>query len=139
MIAISNLPTINAALNAISAALLTAGYLMVRRRKIESHKKCMIAAFVVSALFLISYVVYHYYAGSKGFTLIGWIRPVYFTILISHIILAAIILPLALRTLYLAWRKQFSKHRRIARLTLPLWLYVSVTGVAIYFMLYHLQ
>ena len=112
---------------------------MVRRRKIDAHKKCMIAAFVVSALFLTSYLIYHYHAGSKGFELSGWIRPVYFTILISHIILAAVILPLALRTLYLAWRKQFSKHRRIARLTLPLWLYVSVTGVAIYFMLYHLQ
>ena len=130
---------INATLNAISAALLTTGYLMVRGRKIESHRKCMIAAFVVSTLFLTSYLVYHYHAGSKTFTLSGWIRPVYFTILISHIILAVLIFPLALRTLYLAWRKQFSQHRRIARLTLPLWLYVSVTGVAIYFMLYHLQ
>ena len=139
MITISNLPMINAALNSVSAVLLTAGYLMVRGRRIEAHRKCMIAAFVVSALFLTSYLVYHYHAGSKGFTLNGWIRPVYFTILISHIILAALILPLALRTLYLAWRKQFAKHRRIARLTLPLWLYVSVTGVIIYFMLYHLQ
>ena len=130
---------INATLNAISAALLTTGYLMVRGRKIESHRKCMIAAFVVSTLFLTSYLVYHYHAGSKTFTLSGWIRPVYFTILISHIILAVLIFPLALRTLYLAWRKQFSKHRRIARLALPLWLYVSVTGVVIYFMLYHLQ
>ena len=130
---------INAALNAISASLLIAGYLMVRGRKIEAHKKCMIAAFVVSALFLASYLVYHFRTGSKSFDLSGWIRPVYFTILISHIILAALILPLALRTLYLAWRRQFAKHRRIARLTLPLWLYVSVTGVVIYFMLYHLQ
>ena len=99
----------------------------------------MIAAFAVSVLFLTSYLIYHANIGSKPFTLQGWIRPVYFTILIPHIILAFLILPLALRTLYLAWRKRFEKHRRIARWTFPIWLYVSVTGVVIYWMLYHLQ
>ena len=98
----------------------------------------MLAAFGVSVLFLISYVIYHYYAGSKPFTKQGWIRPVYFTILISHILLAFIIVPLALRTLYLAWRERFEKHRRIAKITFPIWLYVSVTGVIIYLMLYRL-
>lgn len=99
----------------------------------------MISAFVVSTLFLTSYLIYHAHVGSKHFTPNGWIRPVYFAILISHILLAFLILPLALRTLYLAWRRRFDKHRRIARLTFPLWLYVSVTGVIIYWMLYHLQ
>jgi putative membrane protein len=139
VISISDLPTLNATLNAISAVLLTAGYLLIRQRRQVAHRNCMIAAFVVSALFLVSYLTYHYHAGSKHFAAQGWIRPVYFTILISHIILAFTILPLALRTLYLAWRKRFAQHRRIARLTLPIWLYVSVTGVIIYWMLYHLQ
>ena len=98
----------------------------------------MLAAFAVSVLFLISYVIYHANAGSKPFTKHGWIRPVYFTILISHIILAFVIVPLALRTLYLAWRERFDKHRRIAKITFPIWLYVSVTGVLIYLMLYQL-
>jgi uncharacterized membrane protein YozB (DUF420 family) len=139
VIAISDLPTVNATLNAISAVLLATGYVMIRRRRVNAHRNCMIAAFAVSALFLACYLIYHYHTGSKRFTLDGWIRPVYFAILISHIVLAFLILPLALRTLYLAWRKQFVKHRRIARLTYPLWMYVSVTGVIIYWMLYHLQ
>ena len=139
MLTISDLPTLNATLNALSGVLLTVGYLMIRQRKITAHRNCMIAAFVVSTLFLISYLTYHAQAGSTPFTRQGWIRPVYYAILIPHIILAALILPLALRTLYLAWRKRFDKHRRIARWTLPVWLYVSVTGVLIYLMLYHLQ
>jgi len=98
----------------------------------------MLAAFGVSVLFLICYVIYHYHAGSKPFTKQGWMRPVYFTILISHIILAFVIVPLALRTLYLAWRERFDAHRRIAKITFPIWLYVSVTGVLIYLMLYQL-
>lgn len=98
----------------------------------------MLAAFGVSVLFLISYVIYHANAGSKPFTQHGWIRLVYFTILISHILLAFIIVPLALRTLYLAWRERFEAHRRIAKITFPIWLYVSVTGVLIYLMLYQL-
>ena len=138
MIEISDLPTLNATLNTISAILLTIGYILIRQRKIEAHKRCMLAAFAVSVLFLISYVIYHANAGSKPFEQHGWIRPVYFTILISHIILAFVIVPLALRTLYLAWRERFEQHRRIAKITLPIWLYVSVTGVLIYLMLYQM-
>ncbi len=135
---ISDLPTINATLNTISAILLVIGYVQIRQRKIDTHKKCMLAAFGVSVLFLISYCIYHANVGSKSFTRQGWIRPIYFTILVSHIILAFTIVPLALRTLYLAWREKFDKHRRIAKITFPIWLYVSVTGVLIYLMLYQM-
>ncbi len=138
MIEISDLPTINATLNSVSCILLVIGYVFIRQRKIELHKKCMLGAFCVSVLFLISYCIYHANAGSTKFTQQGWIRPVYFTILISHIVLAFVIVPLALRTLYLAWREKFDKHRRIAKITFPIWLYVSVTGVIIYLMLYQM-
>ena len=138
MIAISDLPTLNATLNTISTVFLTVGFLMIRRRKIVAHRNCMIAAFVVSGLFLTSYLIYHYHAGSTPFEGSGWIRSVYFAVLIPHIILAASILPLALITLYFALRKRFTQHRRIARWTLPIWLYVSVTGIIVYWMLYHL-
>ena len=138
MITISDLPTVNATLNTISTVFLTIGFLMIRRRKIVAHRNCMIAAFVVSGLFLTSYLIYHYHAGSTPFEGSGWIRSVYFAVLIPHIILAALILPLALITLYFALRKRFTKHRRIARWTLPIWLYVSVTGIIVYWMLYHL-
>ena len=138
MITISDLPTVNATLNTISTILLTVGFLMIRRRKIIAHRNCMIAAFVVSGFFLTSYLIYHYHAGSTPFEGSGWIRFVYFAVLIPHIILAAAILPLALITLYFALRKRFTKHRRIARWTLPIWLYVSVTGIIVYWMLYHL-
>ena len=138
MITISDLPTVNATLNTISTVLLTIGFLMIRRRNIVAHRNCMIAAFVVSGLFLTSYLIYHYHAGSTPFEGSGWIRSVYFAVLIPHIILAATILPLALITLYLALRKRFTKHRRIARWTLPIWLYVSITGIIVYWMLYHL-
>lgn len=138
MITISDLPTVNATLNTISAIFLTTGFFMIRMRKTVAHRNCMIAAFVVSGLFLTSYLIYHYHAGSTPFEGSGWIRTIYFAILIPHIILAALILPLALITLYFALRKQFIKHRRIARWTLPIWLYVSVTGIIVYWMLYHL-
>ncbi len=138
MITFSDLPTVNATLNTISAVLLTVGLLMIRRRRIVAHRNCMIAAFVVSGLFLTSYLIYHYHAGSTPFEGSGWIRSVYFAVLIPHIILASLILPLALITLYFALRKRFTKHRRIARWTLPIWLYVSVTGIIVYWMLYHL-
>lgn len=138
MITISDLPTVNATLNTISAVLLTTGFFMIRRRKTVAHRNCMIAAFVVSGLFLTSYLIYHYHAGSTPFEGSGWISTIYFAVLIPHIILAALILPLALITLYFALRKQFTKHRRIARWTLPIWLYVSVTGIIVYWMLYHL-
>ena len=139
MLTISDLPSVNAALNTVSAVLLSVGYVYIRSRKPIAHRNCMIAAFIVSALFLTSYLIYHYHAGSTPFERDGWIRGVYFAVLIPHIILAAVILPLALTTLYFAIRKRFAKHRRIARLTLPIWLYVSVTGVIVYLMLYHLQ
>ena len=138
MITISDLPTLNATLNTISTILLTVGFLMIRRRKIVAHRNCMIAAFAVSGLFLTSYLIYHYHAGSTPFEGSGWIRSVYFAVLIPHIILAATILPLALITLYFALRKRFTKHQRIARWTLPIWLYVSITGIIVYWMLYHL-
>jgi len=133
---ISQLPAVNATLNAISAVLLTCGYIMIRRRRIETHRRFMLAAFATSALFLTSYVVYHYNIGSKPFPGQGPIRIVYFTILITHVILAAAVLPLALITLNHALRSRFEKHVPIARWTLPIWLYVSVTGVVVYLMLY---
>jgi len=138
MIPISALPTLNALLNGLSAALLIAGYLCIRRRRVAAHRALMVAAFVVSALFLCSYVVYHAHAGSRPFTGQGWIRPVYFAILISHVLLAFALLPLALTTLYRAGRGQFERHRRIARWTFPIWMYISVTGVVVYWMLYRM-
>ncbi len=138
MLTIADLPTVNATLNTISAIFLTIGYLCIRSRRPIAHRNCMIAAFVVSALFLTSYLTYHYHAGSTPFQGEGWVRLVYFAVLIPHIVLAAVILPLALSTLYFAIRKRFSTHRRIARWTLPIWLYVSVTGVIVYWMLYRL-
>ncbi|HSW51775.1 MAG TPA: DUF420 domain-containing protein [Sulfuricaulis sp.] len=132
------LPTVNATLNSIAAILLVRGWVLIKRRDFEAHKKTMLAAFATSALFLVSYLVYHYNVGSVKFTGTGAIRVVYFAILISHIVLAAVITPLALMTLYRAWKNQLDRHRRLARITLPMWLYVSVTGVAVYAMLYHL-
>ena len=135
---VSVLPVVNAFLNGTSAALLTAGYVFIRQRKVTAHKTCMLTAFGVSSLFLVSYVIYHYDAGSKPFAGHGWIRGVYYPLLISHLVLAALIVPFALTTIYRAWRGQFARHRRIARWTLPVWLYVSITGVIVYWMLYHL-
>ena len=132
------LPTLNAVLNATSAALLLVGYRMIRRRKIAAHRACMVAALVTSSLFLTSYLYYHAHVGSVHYTGEGWLRPTYFTILVSHTILAASVPVLALRTLYLAWTKQFTRHRRIARWAWPIWMYVSVTGVVVYLMLYRL-
>ena len=128
----------NAALNGTSAVLLAAGYLCIRRRRIGAHRRLMVSAFVVSTLFLCSYIVYHANVGSRPFTGQGWVRPVYFTILISHVLLAFALLPLALTTLYRAWRGQFERHRRIARWTFPIWMYISVTGVVVYWMLYRI-
>ncbi|MCL4794626.1 MAG: DUF420 domain-containing protein [Bryobacteraceae bacterium] len=132
------LPTVNAILNSIAAALLVRGWVLIRRRDFEAHKKTMLAAFATSTLFLISYLIYHAQVGSVKFTGTGPVRVVYFTILISHVILAAAITPMALITLYRAWKNQLERHRRLAKITLPLWLYVSVTGVVVYGMLYHL-
>ena len=135
---VRDLPALNALLNSISTLLLLFGYYFIKRRETERHKLCMLLAFATSALFLTSYLIYHYNVGSVPFERQGWIRPVYFSILISHIILAAAIVPLILITLYHAWKRRFDKHRRIARWTWPLWMYVSVTGVLIYVMLYEL-
>lgn len=135
---VSVLPAVNAFLNGTCAALLAAGYLFIRGKRVTSHKICMVTAFGVSCLFLASYLLHHYQVGSVPFTGQGWIRPVYFTLLISHITLAALVLPLALITLYRALTEQFEKHRRVARWTLPIWFYVSVTGIVVYVMLYRL-
>ena len=135
---VSALPTVNALLNGTSALLLVTGYLLIRRRWVAAHRACMLAAFVASAVFLASYLTLRYYAGMTRFTGQGWIRPVYFSILVSHTILAAAIVPLALVTLTRALRARFDRHARIARWTLPLWLYVSVTGVLVYVILYRL-
>ena len=132
------LPALNAILNGASAVLLSAGWLAIRRRRIAVHRGCMLGAFCVSALFLISYVTYHALAGSRPFTGQGWIRPVYFAILISHVLLAAAMVPFVLTTLYRALGADFGRHARLARLTLPVWLYVSVTGVVVYLLLYRL-
>jgi len=136
--AVAVLPLVNACLNATSAALLTLGYVFIRRKQVTAHKTCMVSALTVSTLFLVSYVTYHALAGSRPFTGRGVLRLVYFPLLVSHIVLAAAIVPLALTTVYRALRNDFARHVRIARVTLPLWLYVSVTGVVVYWMLYHL-
>lgn len=129
---------LNATLNAISACLLSTGYLFIRSKRVLAHKTCMILAFTSSAIFLVSYVVYHARVGSVRFQGQGWIRPVYFSLLGTHTLLAILIVPLAILTLSRALREQFDRHRRIARWTLPLWLYVSVTGVVVYVLLYHI-
>ena len=135
---VAALPALNALLNGASAVLLTAGWLAIRRRRIAVHRGCMLGAFSVSVLFLVSYVVYHALAGSRPFAGQGWIRPVYFAVLISHVVLAAAMVPFVLTTLYRALGADFARHARLARVTLPVWLYVSVTGVVVYLILYRL-
>lgn len=131
-------PALNATLNALSGTFLLFGYLFIRGRRIQAHKVSMLVACACSAVFLVSYIVYHLQVGSVRFQGQGWSRPVYFTILGTHTVLAATVVPLAIVTLVRSLRGNFEKHRRIARWTLPVWLYVSVTGVIVYFMLYHL-
>ena len=133
---IHTLPAINATLNAISGVLLFVGYLLIRVRRIELHRRCMIAAFTASSLFLVCYVVYHAQVGSVRFTREGLVRPLYFSILITHVTLAAVVVPLAVVTLSRGLQARYPKHRTIARWTLPIWLYVSVTGVLVYVLLY---
>ena len=135
---VTDLPALNACLNSLATVLLLTGYRHIRRRNVAAHRACMVAAFGVSTVFLASYLVYHAQVGSVPFRRQGWIRPVYFTILLTHVLLAAAILPMALVTFYRAWRERFDRHRRMARWTLPLWLYVSVSGVVVYLMLYRL-
>lgn len=138
MIQLSDMPALNAALNATSAVFLSAGYLFIRRQRVAAHRACMIGAVVVSVAFLACYLYYHAHAGVTRFAAQGFIRPVYFVVLTSHTILAMIVaLYLAPVTLYRAIRKRFDRHKALARWTLPIWLYVSITGVIVYFMLYH--
>ena len=134
----SVLPHVNAALNFLSFLLLVVAFYKIRRGDVQAHRRLMLSALAVSALFLVSYVVYHYNYGSVRFTGQGLVRTVYFVILVTHIILAAAIVPLVIVTVLRALRGDFAPHRRIARWTYPLWLYVSVTGVVVYVMLYHL-
>jgi putative membrane protein len=137
-VGITDLPALNASLNAISTVFLITGYILIRRGDRTLHKRCMLAALVTSTAFLASYVVYHWNIGSKPFTGQGAIRTLYYVILVPHVLLAMTVLPLALMTTARALRSQFDRHRRVARWTLPVWLYVSVTGVLVYLMLYQL-
>jgi len=138
MFSVSDLPLVNALLNSTSAILLVVGHHFMKQRRIEAHRACMIAVFVVSALFLTSYLIYHYQHGSEPFQGQGWIRPVYFSILLTHTVLATAIVPMAIMTLLRGLKRMDELHKKIARWTYPVWLYVSVTGVVIYLMLYQL-
>lgn len=138
MLSIADLPALNATLNAIAGLFLLTGFIFIRRRDIARHRFCMLAAFVTSALFLTSYLIYHYHAGSRPFPHEGPIRLVYFTILISHILLAITIVPLVLVTMTRGLRGRIPQHRAIAKWTWPIWMYVSVTGVIVYIMLYQM-
>lgn len=133
---VTDLPALNATLNATASVLLVTGYIMIRRGERAKHRACMIAALVVTTMFLTSYVIYHLQVGSVPFQGEGWIRSIYFAVLVPHVILAIAIVPLVIMTVSRALSARFDKHRRIARWTLPLWLYVSVTGVIVYLMLY---
>ena len=135
MFSISALPILNASLNFTAAVLIGAGYYFIRHKKTQAHKTCMIAALVVSTLFLIPYLLYHYNVGSVPFQHQGWIRPVYFFILITHVVLSITVVPLALTSFYFAFTHAFGRHRRLNRVFLPIWLYVSVTGVVIFLLL----
>lgn len=136
LLAIDSRPLLHAALNGSSAVLLALGFLFIRQKRLAAHMACMVLAALVTVVFLGSYVYYHYHVGSMPFRGEGWVRPVYFAVLLSHTVLAAFVAPLAGSLFFLAARRSFDRHRRIARWTLPLWLYVSLTGVLIYFMLY---
>jgi uncharacterized membrane protein YozB (DUF420 family) len=133
---VHHLPALNATLNAVAGVLLLVGYAQLRAGRIEQHRACMIAAFATSCLFLVSYTAYHAQVGSVRFTRQGIVRPIYFTVLITHVILAAAVLPLAVLTLWRGLSARFPQHRRIARWTFPIWLYVSLTGVLVYVLLY---
>jgi putative membrane protein len=135
-VTVHDLPAVNASLNAISGMLLVIAYLLIRARRIEQHRKVMLAAFTTSSLFLICYLVYHAQVGSVRFERHGFVRPLYFTILITHVTLAALVLPLAIVTLSRGLKARYPQHRKIARWTFPIWLYVSVTGVLVYVLLY---
>jgi putative membrane protein len=131
----SSLPALNAALNGTSALLLVSGFLAIRRRRRELHMKLMLGALLVAAVFLASYVVYHHYHGDTPFEGEGVVRPIYFFVLVTHILGSMVALPMVLTTLFFAFTRRFERHRRLARYTFPLWLYVSVTGVLVFFLL----
>jgi putative membrane protein len=133
---LSFMPAVNAGLNATAASFLCAGFVAIRRDRPDVHKYLMVSAFVASAFFLAGYVAYHWAHGDTRYAGGGWSRGVYLAILASHVLLSMAVLPLVLTTFFFAWKKRFDRHRRIARITLPIWLYVSVTGVVIYFMLH---
>jgi uncharacterized membrane protein YozB (DUF420 family) len=132
----TDLPALNAALNATATVLLVTGWALIRAKRVEQHRLCMLAAVAVSALFLASYLTYHYQVGSVPFTRQGIVRPIYFTILLTHVVLAFVTLPLAIVTLTRGLNGRVAQHRAIARWTMPIWLYVSVTGVLVYVLLY---
>jgi uncharacterized membrane protein YozB (DUF420 family) len=133
---VQDLPTLNACLNATSGVLLIIGYVLIRRGQRKGHGWVMGSAFAVSVVFLASYLTYHYKVGHVVYEGEGTIRTIYLSILLTHVVLAALVVPLVLRTVYLAWRRRWDKHRWWGKLTLPIWIYVSVTGVVVYFMLY---
>ncbi|MBU1470324.1 MAG: DUF420 domain-containing protein [candidate division Zixibacteria bacterium] len=135
---VADLPTLNAILNSISAILLLLGFIRIKQQKPDIHKKFMIAALITSALFLISYLIYHQQVGSVPYSYHDWTRPVYFTILIPHVIIAAIMVPFIIAAVVFALRGRFDKHKRITRYLWPVWMFVSVSGVTIYLMLYRL-
>ncbi len=134
---VTDLPALNASLNGVATVLLLSGFIAIKKGQRQFHIICMVSALLVSALFLISYLVYHAHVGSKPFPDLGWIKTVYLIILVPHIILAAVMVPMILKTFWHAFRQEWEKHKRIARWTFPIWIYVSITGVIIYFMLYH--
>lgn len=138
LVAVHPLATANAVLNSIATVLLVIGWICIARGRWRAHRAAMVAAFVVSAVFLVSYLTYHALAGSVPFRGQGAVRPIYFAILVSHVILAAAVPVMALRMFFLAWKGRWDAHRRLGRIVMPVWLYVSVTGVVIYAMLYHL-
>ena len=131
-------PTVNASLNAVSAGLLIAGYRCIRKRRILAHQRCMLSAFAVSTCFLVSYLTYHFHpgVGSVRFSEPAWARPFYLAVLIPHVILAIPVVPAALIVVYFAWRRSFRRHAAVARVALPIWLYVSISGVLVYLLLY---
>jgi len=133
---VSDLPSINAALNAVSSVFLLLGYILIKQRQPQKHKKMMIAAVMTSALFLVSYLIYHYSAGSVPYPRHDWTRPVYFAVLIPHVILAAIMVPFIMAALYFALKARFDRHRKIVRWVWPVWMFVSLSGIIVYLMLY---
>jgi putative membrane protein len=135
---LSDLPAINACLNGLSAIFLTAGYLFIKRKNQVAHRNCMVSAFVTSTIFLVCYLVYHFNAGRTVFREPAWFRPIYLTVLLTHTLLAVAILPMVLVTLHRAIKQRFELHKKIARWTWPIWMYVSVTGVVIYLLLYQI-